>query len=199
VKAEAKRLVVAIDVSGSVAGKAAKTGTPMEKIKEKFMETVDKFSINSRFGIILFSRAYVTFSPEVQNSTPQNKENLKVWAEEKFPKGPELLGPPNGRPWSRSGSIRGNPDGIEAVLTAAFAMKPDVLIVISDGDFQRTGGGERGSQVEWDEIKKLVRENQKNMEEPAKIFFVGFEMRPEHAREARSLASSTGGKLSEIK
>jgi hypothetical protein len=200
VQTQAKRMVVAIDVSGSVATKARDAGIPMDKIKEKFIETVEKFSINSKFGIILFSRAYVTFSGELQPSSPAKKKDLVAWAEEMFPKGPELLPPGQGKAWSRRNQIREKPDSIESVLSLAFSMKPDVIILISDGDFQRSVEGKKhGEQVEWTEIKKLVRLKQEELDTPAKIFFVGFGMEQEHLREARSLTSSTGGKLNEIK
>jgi hypothetical protein len=190
IQAEGQRIVLCFDVSGSVVNKAAASGVPLAKIKEETLKLIDSLPTGAAFSIIQFVRNYKPFSEQLVQVTPANRAAAKQWIDNE---------------WSESGQMargaRGvlspEPNGVVCVLDAAFAMNPDVIFLLSDGQFEQTYPAER--RIPNEEIGDKVKELQKGRKEKVPLHFIGFEMRPEDEGEWSSIARRTGGRLRQIR
>lgn len=197
VQANGRRIALLFDVSGSVVNKAARSGVPMEKIKEETKKLIESLGINTRFGLVQFVRNYKPFRQELVPATDQNKSAAMDWIENE---------------WSESGtmSARGRgvisryPNGIEMVLSDVFKLEPDVVFLVSDGSFWKTLGPEserresNQEKVDYRALRRLIGDLQKQLPSKATIHMVGFEMIPEEKRELSSIIRSNNGRLREI-
>jgi hypothetical protein len=145
----AKRIVLLLDVSASVKSKMERAGVSMEKLRQEVHQFVDQLGPNHLFGIIQFTRNWDTFEMELLPATTAVKERAREWINSSF----RTTGT-SGRGWTR-----GSPNGIEGVLSAAFAMDAelDEIFLVSDCDFQRTPPGGGGQDVPWPQLRELTR------------------------------------------
>ena len=148
----AKRIVLLLDVSGSVKSKMERAGISMEKLREEVHGFVNQLGPNHLFGIIQFTRNWESFRPGLVPATQEVKAQARAWIDGSF----RTTGTA-GRGWTR-----GDPNGIEGVLSAAFAMDAqlDEVFLVSDGDFQRTPPGGGGQAVPWPQLRQLTRDLQ---------------------------------------
>jgi len=149
---QAQRMVLLFDVSGSVKTKMERAGTSMEDLRVEVLRFLDQLGPNHLFGIIQFTRNWLPFREELVPATTTMKAEARDWMQNSF----RTTGT-SGRNWN------GGPrNGIEAVLEAAFALSPqlDEVLLVSDGDFQRTPPGGGGQDVPWRELRGLSRELQ---------------------------------------
>jgi len=144
----ATRIVLLLDVSGSVKSKIERAGLSMEALREEVHKFIDQLGPNHLFGIVQFSRKWQVFREELVPATASIKEEARQWLSRSF----RTTGT-SGRNWSG-----GPPNGIEGVLRAAFAMDPqiDQIFLVSDGDFQRTPPGGGGQDVPWADLRRLT-------------------------------------------
>jgi hypothetical protein len=145
----AKRLVLLLDVSGSVKTKMERAGISMNQLRQEVHRFVDQLGPNHLFGIIQFTRKWDPFREELLPATEAVRAQAREWIDASF----RTTGT-GGRNWTG-----GQPNGIEAVLQAAFAMDPQVdeVFVVSDGDFQRTPPGGGGQDVPWPELRQFTK------------------------------------------
>lgn len=145
----AQRIVLLIDVSGSVKSKMERAGVSMETLQQEMTKFVDQLGPNHLFGIIQFTRNWQAFRDELLPATEVVQQEAHQWIGSSF----RTTGT-SGRDWTR-----GNPNGIEGVLAAAFAMDPqlDEIFLISDADFQRTPPGGGGQDVPWSQLRTLTK------------------------------------------
>jgi hypothetical protein len=145
----AKRLVLLLDVSGSVKTKMERAGISMNQLREEVHRFVDQLGPNHLFGIIQFTRKWDPFREELLPATEAVRAEAREWIDTSF----RTTGT-SGRNWTG-----GTPNGIEAVLQAAFAMDPqlDEVFIVSDGDFQRTPAGGGGQDVPWPELRAFTK------------------------------------------
>lgn len=189
IRSEGKRIVLLFDVSGSVVNKAAKSGLPMSKIKDETVKLIENLPIDARFGLIQFVRNYKPFSDQLVAATDGNKSAAADWTKTQWSESGTM--PASGR-----GVIKKEPNGIESVLDAAFAMEPDVVFLISDGSFWRDPGNQK---VPYDEVKDKVEEHQKGSSfGKVPIHFIGFEMRNDEADDLKRIVRRTGGEFREV-
>jgi len=90
------------------------------------------------------------------------------------------------------------PNGLPPILRAAYALKPDVIFLISDGSFERGSGGvsDSVSDQEFEDLfKELAAQN------PSKIplNFIGFQMKPAAKDFWSKMSRRQGGQLKELK
>ncbi len=190
IRTEGDRIVLLFDVSLSVVNKAAKTGIPFSKIREETVELIQGLPVNSRFGLIQFTRNFKPFRDDLSVATPGNKKEALDWLE---------------REWNESGSIYRSepnvktplPNGIEAVLKFAFAMDPDTIFLISDASFQRNPDD---ITVPIDEIGVLIRDLQKEASAigGVTIHFIGFGVDEDDARDLKRIVRRNRGEFKEI-
>lgn len=145
----AKRLVLLLDVSGSVKSKMERAGLSMEALREEVHRFVDQLGPNHLFGIIQFTRKWEAFREELVPATEAVRGEARDWINRSF----RTTGT-SGRAWSG-----GQPNGIEGVLETAFALDTnlDELFIVSDGDFQRTPPGGGGQDVPLSELRRQTQ------------------------------------------
>jgi hypothetical protein len=145
----AKRIVLLLDVSGSVKTKMERAGLSMEKLREEVHTFVNQLGPNHLFGIIQFTRKWQAFKPELVPATEKIRAEARDWINQSF-----RTDGTSGRNWNG-----GTPNGIEAVMTQAFSMDPqiDEIFIVADGDFQRTPPGGGGQDVPWPQLRQLTR------------------------------------------
>ncbi len=146
---QAKRVVLLLDISASVKTKMEQSGMSMEQLRTEVLQFIEQLGPNHLFGLIQFSRKWQVFRSTLVPATVQIKAEARDWMHRSF----RTTGT-SGRNWSS-----GYPNGIEAVLSAAFAMDPqlDEVFILSDGDFQRTPPGGGGQDVPWTQLRDHTR------------------------------------------
>ncbi|MEX0325807.1 MAG: hypothetical protein AB3N33_06945 [Puniceicoccaceae bacterium] len=150
----AKRMVLLLDVSGSVKSKMERAGVSMEALRREVIQFVEQLGPNHLFGIIQFTRNWQVFREELVPATEAMREQAQEWINTSF----RTTGTA-GRNWTR-----GSPNGIEGVFAAAFSMdiQIDEVFLLSDGDFQRTPPGGGGQDVPWGQLREQTRRLQEN-------------------------------------
>lgn len=192
VQSQARRVLLLFDVSQSVVNKAQASGVPMERIRDETLELIDGLSINTRFGLIQFVRNHKPFRSELIPATDANKQAARDWVNSEWRDTGTM--PPSGR-----GVVAEYPNGILRVLEEAFAMEPDVIYILSDGNFWRnTGAGGAGNEkVAHRLIESTIRDLQGDGP-TVPIHFIGFEMASEDQRVWRRVTGRSGGQMSEM-
>lgn len=145
----ARRIVLLLDVSGSVKTKMERAGLSLQQLRQEVHRFVDQLGPNHLFGIIQFTRKWDPFRDELVPATETIRKQAREWIDRSF----RTTGT-SGRNWNG-----GYPNGIEAVLSAAFTMDTelDEVFLVSDGDFQRTPPGGGGQDVPWSDLRSLTR------------------------------------------
>lgn len=166
-----ERIVIVFDISTSVVNKVKSQGYSITQIRDETIEIIEGLNPGTLFGIIQHSRNYDMFKQELVPAVPGNKEEAITWMKSDFET--------SGR--SRSGWVLGSPNGIQSVMKAAFQMEPDLIFLLSDASYQRTGEVNRNEDVPWDDLKEDVKTLQKELPRPAVINFIGFGVDPEDA------------------
>lgn len=188
IESQGRRILLLFDVSTSVVNKAVRAGVPLTKIKEETLELIGGLPINAKFGLIQFSQNYKPFGTELFAANDANKEAARTWVENEWVESGTM---------SASKKVVSNPDGFVGVLQRGLQMDPDVIFVVSDGDFQwRRGGGNR--DIDLEEVEQLL-ETQEKAGKKASVNFIGFEMKSEDKSNLSRIARRTGGTLKEIK
>ncbi|MFT5468562.1 MAG: hypothetical protein ACI8UO_003672 [Verrucomicrobiales bacterium] len=189
IRSNGKRIVMLFDVSGSVVNKANSSGLSMGKIKEETIKLIENLPIDARFGLIQFVRNYKPFNPQLTAATDGNKSAAAEWVQTQWNESGTM--PASGR-----GVIKREPNGIESVLDATFAMEPDVVFIISDGSFWRDPGNEK---VPYQDLSKKVEEHEeKSTFGKVPVHFIGFEMRDDERSELKRIVRRTGGEFREV-
>jgi hypothetical protein len=188
-KVDAQRIVLLFDVSGSVVNKAKASNMPLHKIKEQTEAMLNALNVESKFDLIQFVRNYKPFQPDLVPATKDNLDLAKAWMEIEWDESGMM--PRNGK-----GVIAPSPNGFPEVLRAAYALKPDLIFVISDGSFERGAGG-TNEKVSYDEFEALFKEL---VPKDAKIpfNFVGFQMRKDDKDFWSRMSRRLGGELKEL-
>lgn len=191
VEDSAQRIVICFDISTTVKNKVERAGYSMDRIREETEALIDGLNANTLFGLIQHARNYDLFRDYLVPATLDNKEAARRWLQNEF----------RTDGMSARGWRRGNPNGIQSVLDAAFRLDPapDLVILVSDGDYYRSVGGGAGERVPWRDIASDLRGLQEGLVEPARLHFVGFHMRASDRSEANSLARLYDGSFREFR
>jgi hypothetical protein len=183
----ATRIVIACDISATVKHRAERSGLSMEIIREETRRALNGLNANTLFGLIQFARRHQALDELLQPATVDALAKAGHWLDRSFRTDGSA-----GRGWQG-----GRPDGIESVLQAAFNLdpQPDLLIIISDGDFYRTLPGGGSQKVPWADIRRLTDQLQGPLANPCRIDFVGFQPRPADRPQIERWIQSTGGNV----
>lgn len=184
VKTNGQRIVLLFDVSSSVLNKAVAAGIPMNRIKEETLKLIDGLPPTARFSLIQFTQNYKVLSPELLAATPDNKAKGVEWVEKE---------------WVDSGSMSGgrvisNERGVVAVLELAFAMKPEVVFLISDASFQWRAGGGNGN-IGYDILDETMKRLHKAAGSDVKVHFLGFQPRQNDVAEWKKILRREKGEF----
>jgi hypothetical protein len=193
----AERVVIIFDVSGSVKNKAERANVPLEQIQRETIQLVEQLNANTLFGLVQFVRRYMTFEDYLMPATVDNKAAAVNWIRNEFITTGQLSAPRG-----RRGEFPRDPqivDGIQVVLHTVLGWEPDVIFIISDGEFWRNPRDGRGNiRIEFPELTRDLRDMQGRLARPARIHFIGFEVRPERMRELQRLIGTYGGRIREF-
>ena len=100
-------------------------------------------------------------------------------------------------PRSGKGVVSPDPNGLPPILRAAYALKPDVIFLISDGSFER--GTAVSEKISEDEFEDLFKELAALSPTKIPFHFVGFQMKPDDEKFWSKIARRQGGQLKELK
>jgi hypothetical protein len=180
----ARRIVLLLDVSGSVKSKMERAGLSMEALRAEVLQFIDQLGPNHLFGIIQFTRNWLAFRKELVPATGPIREEAKAWMQSAF----RTTGT-SGRNWTR-----GSPNGIEGVLATAFAMDPEIdeIFLLGDADFQRTPPGGGGQDVPWAELRQVTRELQANSIGDTRLRVLCFHPPPDALPDLRAWVRENG-------
>lgn len=190
VKAQGQRVVLCFDVSTSVVNKAISSGMPLIKIKEETNKLISSLPSGVQFGLIQFVRNYKPFNEALTAMTPANRDLAVQWIDTEWKEGGQMNR-------GQAGVLSPEPNGVVCVLDAAFAMKPDVIFIISDGQFEQTYP--KNQRIPNDLLEAKMKELQPDKMGKVVVHFIGFQMRPEDKDAWERIARRTGGKLREIR
>lgn len=190
IKAEGQRIVLCFDVSGSVVNKANNSGMSLAKIKDETIKLIDTLPTGASFTIIQFVRNYKPFSKELVQVTPANRDTAKKWITNEWNESGQM-------PRGGAGVISPTPNGVVSVLSTAFAMNPDMIFLLSDGQFEQTYPTDR--RIPNDEIAEQVKELQKGRSQKVALHFIGFQMRNEDESDWSSIARRSGGRFRQFR
>ena len=185
---QAQRIVIAFDISQSVVTKARKSGVSIERLQSETLKLIESLDANTLFGLIQFSRSYDLFENYLVSGTQANKAAAGEWLKREF-----RTDGKSGRNW-----VRDPVNGIQSVIKAAFQMQPDVLFILSDGDFQRTTPSGGSQNVPFEELTGDIRKHQQQAGENARIHFIGFQVKPQHTRPLQTITRRYNGKFRQL-
>lgn len=183
----AERVVIAFDISLSVVNDMRDAGQSIERVRDETERLIDELSALVQFGLVQFARNHFWFASELQPATAPVRARARDWLRREF------------RTDGRAGYNwqRGQPyNGIQSILAEAFALQPEVLIIVSNGRFYRSPGNQ---PVPWDELAADLRRLQRQLPVPARIHFIGYGVRDDIRPRLQELLRPWRGKLVENK
>jgi len=152
VRAEGDRILLLFDVSTSAVTKAERSGVPLERIQEETIKLIEGLPISAQFSLIQFTGNYMPFTGELVAATPDNKKAATKWVEEE---------------WVTAGTMSAADRGVVAnlygaigVLERSFEMRPDVIFLICDADFQYRPDGNAIVDIPYDELRDKIEDLQ---------------------------------------
>jgi hypothetical protein len=190
VKAQGQRVVLCFDVSSSVVNKATSSGMPLLKIKEETNQLLNNLPSGAQFGLIQFVRNYKPFANTLTPMTPANRDLAMQWIETEWNEGGQMNR-------GQAGVLSPEPNGVVCVLDAAFAMKPDVIFIISDGQFEQTYP--KNQRIPNDVLEAKMKQLLPEKRTKVIVHFIGFQMRREDKTAWERMVRRSGGKLREIR
>ncbi len=179
-----QRIVILFDNSTTVWTKASAAGVSTTVFVSELSKLIDGLNANTLFGLVPFSRKVGTFRDYLIAAGSRNKNIGKSWIAA------------NVRSTRKSTKLGYSVDGIEGAFTVAFQLEPEIIFVISDGDFQRNAlGGVSGGNVPWEDLAKTVRQLTREYGIEPRIHFIGFRTESESAQELEKLSRRYKGKF----
>ncbi len=187
-EATGERIVILVNTSASVINKARNRGVSVERIQEEMIGVIEGLAPATQFGIVQFSQGVRAFENYLAPATAANIDTVKNWVPE---------------------NLRGNPRaatgqeyyGHEAGFAEAFALDPDVIFLVTDGQLNRREGSPGDFSyptIPYSELLATLQGLQREASSDVRINVVGFEMRASDARKMRRLVTEFGGQLREF-
>jgi hypothetical protein len=185
-KIDGNRVLLLLDVSNS---NTMKDAFELELLQNECIQVINKIPKTSEFGVVVFSINLKGFAGELVSASADQKAAAEDWIKTEFKKFAGLS--------SRGEGVIKNPYGFAGVLEYAASLKPDTLIVLSDGNYSWKYDT-RPEQIPWNEIRKFT--NKKLQENGGcKISFIALQPKDDDRRQLISISSSTKGQFIEIK
>lgn len=182
-----QRILILFDNSATVWNKASAAGVSTDDFVAELSQLIDGLSANTLFGLVPFAQQVGTFKDYMIAAGARNQAAAKEWVLK------------NVRSSRKSTELDFEVNGIQGALTVAFQMEPEVIFIISDGDFQRTKT-ERvsGGDVPWSDVEKTLRDLQRESGLQPRIHFVGFQVEPEAAQAIQRITRRSQGSFKEF-
>lgn len=201
IRAEGRGIIICIDISGSMI-EGNKGPENYERVEEEAIKAIEKLTENVTFGVMTFAREGASWKRNLQRAVPGAKESAIRWLKERSParKHREDHG-------SGYGDIHGG-TRLDHALHVAFDLKPDTLIILSDGQprFQLGKDNpplqelENGQKVDDpDKLLAWVKEQQSKLNPRIKIHTIAYKMGGSGAEFLDSLARQNGGRFKDVR
>ena len=179
-----QRILILFDNSSTVWNKANAAGVTTDAFVRELSKLVDGLNANTLFGLVPFARQVGTFRDYMIAATARNKSEAREWIVK------------NVRSSRKATQLNFEEDGIQGALTVAFQMEPEVIFIISDGDFQRSKTAKvSAGDVPWEDIEKTLRSLAREYGIKPRIHFVGFKVDSEAASAIQKITRRYGGEF----
>lgn len=184
---QGKRILILFDNSSTVWNKASASGVSTDVFVNELSLLIDGLNANTLFGLVPFARQVGTFRDYMIAAGARNKQAAKQWVRE------------NVRSSRKSTQLEFEVNGIQGALAVAFQMEPEVIFIVSDGDFQRTKTEKvRGGDVPWDDVAKTIRDLIREHGIQPRIHFIGFKVESQAADEIERITQRYKGQFSDF-
>ncbi|MGJ8648815.1 MAG: hypothetical protein ACSHX4_00525 [Opitutaceae bacterium] len=182
-----QRILILFDNSSTVWNKASAAGVSTDAFVRELAVLIDGLNANTLFGLVPFAQQVGTFRDYMIAAGARNKQAAKLWVRD------------NVRSSRKTTQLPFEVNGIQGALTVAFQMEPEVIFIVSDGDFQR-GKSEKfsGGDVPWDDVEKTLRDLVREYGIEPRIHFIGFKVEPEAGDSMEKIARRYKGKFSDF-
>lgn len=181
---QAKRILILFDNSATVWNKAGASGVTTDIFVRELSKLVDGLNANTLFGLVPFARKVGTFRDYMIAATAGNKSVAKNWIVE------------NVRSSRKVTQLEFDENGIQGALTVAFQMEPEVIFIVSDGDFQRSKTARvSAGDVPWEDIERTLRSLTREHGIKPRIHFIGFKVETEAVQAIRKITSRYKGEF----
>jgi hypothetical protein len=182
-----QRILILFDNSSTVWNKASAAGVTTDAFVRELSNLVDGLNANTLFGLVPFARKVGTFRDYMIAGGARNKQEAKRWIVD------------NVRSNRKQTQLPFEEDGIQGALTVAFQMEPEVIFIVSDGDFQRSQTAKsRAGDVPWKEVEKTLRALTRAYGIEPRIHFIGFKVEPEAAEAIEKITRRYDGEFSDF-
>jgi len=182
-----QRILILFDNSATVWNKASAAGVSTDAFVRELAELIDGLNANTLFGLVPFAQQVGTFRDYMIAAGARNKQSAKLWVEA------------NVRSNRKATQLKFAENGVQGALTVAFQMEPEVIFIVSDGDFQR-GKTEKvsGGDVPWEDVERTLRGLVREYGVEPRIHFIGFQVEPEAAEAMEKITRRYKGKFSDF-
>lgn len=197
IKDTGAKIVIAVDASNTMFERSL-NGTmikmPYSMIKQEAMKLIDGLSINTQFGLIIWEGASLAFKAQLVPSTDQNKADAKKWIQG-ISEDPQASIRKQQR--AIGGDILEDGEGgtrTDLAIEQAFALQPDIIYLISDGDANRIKTGKIPAEEIWNQTTEL----QKTLTQPLRlhaIYFLTAAEKPNEREFLEGLARKNRGRF----
>lgn len=182
-----QRILILFDNSSTVWNKANAAGVSTDAFVRELSKLVDGLNANTLFGLVPFARQVGTFRDYMIAAGARNKQEAKRWIVK------------NVRSSRKVTQLPFEEDGIQGALTVAFQMEPEVIFIVSDGDFQRSKTAKTSAgDVPWKDVDRTLRALTREYGIEPRIHFIGFKVEPEAADAIQKITRRFGGAFSDF-
>jgi hypothetical protein len=182
-----QRILILFDNSSTVWNKASDAGVSTDAFVRELSMLVDGLNANTLFGLVPFARQVGTFRDYMIAAGARNKKEAKRWIIK------------NVRSSRKATQLPFVEDGIQGALTVAFQMEPEVIFIVSDGDFQRSKTAKASAgDVPWKDVDKTLRALTREYGIEPRIHFIGFKVEAEAADAIQKITRRFGGEFSDF-
>lgn len=165
-----KRIAILFDNSVTVWNKAGSAGVSDQQFMAELSHLINGLNANTLFGIVPFARQVGTFRDYMIAAGARNKQASINWLRANLHSN------------AKSTQLNFAEDGIQGAFSVAYQMEPDVIFVISDGDFQRNErAGAKAGDVPWEDVERTLRNLSREYGIEPRIHFIGFQVEAEAA------------------
>lgn len=182
-----QRILILFDNSATVWNKASAAGISTDAFVAELSQLIDGLNANTMFGLVPFAQQVGTFKDYMIAAGARNRAAAKQWVVK------------NVRSQRKSTELEFSINGIQGALTVGFQLEPEVIFIISDGDFQRGSSAQaKGGDVPWSELERTLRELQRESGLKPRIHFVGFQVEPAAAEAIAQITRRSRGSFAEL-
>jgi hypothetical protein len=197
IKDTARRVVIVVDTSNSMFERSRNGQLhtfDFKAIKDETVRLIGGLGVNTQFNVVIYEGGSMAWKEEFLPASDPNKQEATAWVR-------ELDEDPESSIGRRKGKgpklMEGGGTRLDTAMKQTFAMQPDVIFIITDGEINR--GDEK---IEAKEMLDIIEELQRGLPEKARIHVVHYVtavVRKEEQDLLKSIARRNGGRFTEIK